>query len=226
MSASERIALLRALDAIRQTTWMAADDKNLTLLLPLDGVCVAHVAGAPVRVTVEGGFPYTQTVVLRVEAKRRAELTLGLRIPAYAENATVQLGDEAPQGAAAGKVFKLKLSVEGQQTVTLQLPIEPRLEKGMHGSAAVLCGDVLMALPAPSGAEWRYAIHPKAEMKWDADTFTCRVQAAVVPAWEQKGGFPAVPPQGVKDDQRQEITLSPAAASPRRIALFPQVAGA
>ncbi len=221
LSASERIALLRALDAIRQTVWMAGKKDELTLLLPLDGTCVTRVSGVPVRLTVEGGFPYTETVTVRVECKQRTDLTLSLRIPGYADDATVQVGDEAPQGAAAGKCYTIARVFEGSETITLHLPIAPRLEKGMHASCAVLCGDVLMALPGDG--EWRMAIDPKAAIKWNADSFTCVCMAAPVPAWEQKGGFPAVPPQGVKSEERVEVTLSPAAASPCRVALLPQV---
>lgn len=226
LSAPERTQLLRALYAARSMAWVASGESALCLMCPVDSVVTTHVGKSPVRITVTGGYPYHGKIKLTVEVKQPTLFSLSLRVPAYANGATVQLTGGEAIPAAAGKLYTVKREYHNGDEITLTIPLEPRLEEGYRGADSVLVGSIMMALPAPDKkVGWQYGLGPDCRLTFDEERFTVTAQAVALPEWTQRGGYPAPPPQGLRGAARCEITLVPACQTTSRIALFPRVEG-
>jgi len=99
-----------------------------------DGVQVHQYAAASVRTTLPDGTvaafdvstAYPAEGRVRVKIRENGEWTLGLRIPDWADGATVRFGDEQPVKAVHGTV-SLRRAFEAGDVIELDLPLAPRV---------------------------------------------------------------------------------------------------
>ncbi|MBE5814806.1 MAG: hypothetical protein E7320_06310 [Clostridiales bacterium] len=217
-------ALLRAFYALRRSVWLAKDDETVALMLPVDSGCVTRFGGVPVRLTARCTGAWERKVTLLVESRQPARFALQLRIPTYAEGATVTVGDVTGRDAAPGELYTLNRTFHNGDEVTLTYRITPRLEKGYRNSTSVWCGNQLMAFCMPENEmEWRYAYVEGARITATQQGQQPQVimTACAAPEWKEKGGFIMPPPQRVAAGMAYELTLLPFAGTEGRIAAFP-----
>jgi hypothetical protein len=89
---------------------------------------------------------------------------LDLRIPAWADGATVAIdGETAP--AAPGTFHRVERDWDGVTELTLTLPMRPRVERRFHDSASISLGPTLLALPI--AAEWTQIAGELPHADWD-----------------------------------------------------------
>jgi hypothetical protein len=75
-----------------------------------------------------------------------AAFPLRLRIPAWAEGATVMVGEKPPVAAAPGTFHVIDRTWSGGDTVTLHLPMPVRVEHGFQDSVRLLRGPLVFSL--------------------------------------------------------------------------------
>ncbi|MEG0741400.1 MAG: glycoside hydrolase family 127 protein [Clostridia bacterium] len=215
-------AVLRALYALRRSVWLLKDDETIAYLLPVAGGCLTRLGGVPVRFTATVTGVEQKEITLQVECKQPVHCNLLLRVPSYADSATVCVSGEKPQAAAQGELYTLARTFQNGDIVTLHLNVSPRLELGYRGCASVYCGGTLMALALPNPqAAWRYALVTDLPMTLAEETAQVQVAASEAPEWQEKAGFILPPPQGVPMGAAYELTLIPYAGTNGRIAAFP-----
>jgi hypothetical protein len=112
-----------------------------------------EVADTPVEIEVETDYPFDETLRLTVRAEHPVELALRLRIPAWAEGATVTLhGNET--AAVAGTYHEVRRSwPPGGATLELRLPMSPCAERRPSGGVSIHRGPLLYGLRI--GEDWR-----------------------------------------------------------------------
>ncbi len=223
---SEVSALLRALYAVRRAVWMSTDDHTLAYMLPVSGGCVTRLGGTHVRLTAETKGIYKQEIAIRFECREPVSCTLKLRIPGYADSASVHVNNEKPKPAATGEMAEVRRTFVNGDLITICLELSPRVETGYRGSASIFVGAKLMALSLPKTEfEWRYALLRSATVSGVEEKGLpyVLVAACEAPEWQQKNGFIQPPPQGVPMDAAYELTLIPFAGTTGRIAAFPCV---
>ena len=221
-------SLLRALYSLRRSVWMAKDDDTVALMLPVDGGCVTRFGGVPVRLTAAVTGLWHRELTIKVESRQPARFALQIRVPSYAENATVTIGEVVGREAAAGEMYTINRTFHNGEEVVLRYDLTPRVEKGYRSSVSIWCGNQLMAFPLPkTSVEWRYAIVEGMQMTADQHGNDPRVMLAAcsAPEWKEKGGFIMPPPQRVAMGQAYELTLIPFAGAEGRIAAFPCASG-
>ena len=214
-------SLIRALYALRQCVWMADAKDGLSLLLPMDSVCVARVDGKAVRVRASCK---ADTLLLTVETAVPTAFSLCVRVPGYAEGATVTAFDKTEE-IAAGALYRVRREFQNGDTLLFHLPQTVRVESGYRGGLTLLAGARLFVLPLENPDDpWRYALDgtelPQSA-RYDAQTDTLRVPAYTA-EWPVKLGFPAPPPQSPARGEAALLTLVPYARARARIALFPR----
>ncbi len=106
-----------------------------------------------VRVALETDYPFSDTLHFRVETASPVRFPLALRVPGWASGATVTVDDGLAVTGEAGSFHRLERQWQGQTTVTLRLPMEPRVERRFHNSVSILRGPLVYALAI--GEEWR-----------------------------------------------------------------------
>jgi DUF1680 family protein len=77
-------------------------------------------------------YPYDGVVRLAVTPDRAARFALRLRIPSWAEGATLQLNGQPLPAALAGAYVELAREWRSGDVVTLNFPLHPRLHRRVH----------------------------------------------------------------------------------------------
>ena len=113
----------------------------------------ANVPGGVLGVETITDYPFRDMVRIVVSAKTPVKAPLLLRIPAWAEGATVAVGTGRPRKAAPGTFYKVEQIWKGRTELVLMLPMRATLRRGMNGSAAVVRGPLVYALQM--GEEWK-----------------------------------------------------------------------
>jgi hypothetical protein len=217
-------SLLRAFSSLRRTVWLAKDDETVALMLPVDSGCVTRFGGVPVRLTAKCSGVWERKLTITVESRQPVRFGLQLRIPSYAENATVSVGEVNGRDAVAGELYTLNRTFHVGDVVTLSYRVSPRTEKGYRNSTSVWCGNQLLAFCLPrSDVEWRFASLEGARLTASGNEQQPVVimPACAAPEWKEKGGFIMPPPQRVAVGEGYELTLMPFAGAEGRIAAFP-----
>lgn len=219
-------ALLRALYALRRSVWLSRDDSTLTYMLPVESGCITRLGGVPVRMTAAVKGLSRKEITLQAELKQPVQFTLELRVPRWADSATVSVNGGKPVQAQPGEKFPLTRLFQSGDTIVLTLASSPRLETGYRGSLSVFCGSTLMALPLPGAEmEWRYALvsGESVTVSEEDGELNVLVTACEAPLWKEKKGFILPPPQNCQMGPAYRLTLIPYAGCGGRIAAFPCV---
>lgn len=221
-------ALLRALYCLRRSVWMSRDDDSISYLLPMEGGCLARLNGVPVRLVASVRGLARKEISLRVETRQPVQFTLELRVPRWADAASLRLNGGKPMKVEPGEKVPVARMFQSGDVLTLTLDASPRMESGYRGSQSVFCGGTLMALPLPEkGMEWRYALLPGegATLSEEDGTLSVLATACEAPQWKEKNGFILPPPQDCAAGPAYRLTLIPFAGCGGRIAAFPCVRG-
>ncbi len=128
--------------------WMATPDGGVAALSLAPSEARLSLAGGPVTVACRSGYPFHETVTLVVRAGRPVRFPLLVRIPGWAEGATV---DGEP--AAPGAFHRVERLWDGESQVAVRLPMRARLERRYHGAVSIRRGPLVYALRI--GEEWR-----------------------------------------------------------------------
>lgn len=132
--------------------WMRTDD-GLAAVAYAPCRVTTDVDGRQVSVDVVTNYPFDDRIHLTVRGERGSEFVLNLRIPAWADAATVQVGAETPTLVASGSVHRIECVGSEPAAISLHLASRFRTERRYHDSVAIYRGPLLYALQI--GEDWR-----------------------------------------------------------------------
>jgi hypothetical protein len=129
--------------------YRAADGVTVNLYAPAEAK-VKLDGGAALAIRQETDYPNSGRVEIGVEPEQPATFTLLLRIPAWAERASVAVNGQPVAGEARpGSFFELRREWKPGDRVMLDMPMSWRLVQGRQrqaGRVAVLRGPVVFCL--------------------------------------------------------------------------------
>jgi hypothetical protein len=99
-------------------------------------------SGQAVTLDITTDYPFSDSVL--VDVRTDGSLSVSLRIPSWAQGATVQVNSNSPLPATPGALQEVK--VTGHTTISLKLPMSLRVERRYNNSAAILYGSLLFGL--------------------------------------------------------------------------------
>ncbi|HKH98568.1 MAG TPA: beta-L-arabinofuranosidase domain-containing protein [Candidatus Sulfotelmatobacter sp.] len=102
--------------------------------------------GTQIALTQKGDYPYDAHVQFEVKASRAAEFAVNLRVPAWAEGASVSVNGK-PGATRAGSFARVEREWKNGDRIDLELPITTRLEAidPQHSeTVALLVGPVVL----------------------------------------------------------------------------------
>lgn len=253
-SAKDAVPLLSQQQAwarFAASLWYATSDDGLAAASYVPCQVNFVAGGTRVRLKVETNYPFDTQVSIEVSVKRPSEFPLYLRIPAWAEQAMIRLPEGELMSLRAGETGCVRRKWAGCERVTLDLPMQPRVTRWFHQSAAVELGALLMCLrpeedmkklgdgqwQVTASSPWNWALVADEAMKAviepdKADRFKrgedaarVLVKAVPIPGWGMEGASAAQPPILPEAEwaQEQVIELTPFGNSSIRIAQFPTV---
>lgn len=158
--------------------------------------------------------------VITVHCKQDVKAALRLRLPAWSRNTEVVINgmdSDAGKDCTAG-YMTIERSWHDGDVISVNLEQTVRLLEGHHQGKYLLKGPVLMTLPVTDESEWAQVLLASAE---EAGKITGLFDTAK--EWKRKGDVPAdipvLPAASGREPANRELT--PYAATPARIALFP-----
>lgn len=109
------------------------DDGVITVHLYAPGsVTFAHPDAGGVELEQITAYPADGTIVLCVTPQRAARFALRLRVPAWAEGATLRIDEAAPTPIAAGTYARIEREWRCGDRVKLEFPMSPRLHRAIN----------------------------------------------------------------------------------------------
>jgi hypothetical protein len=104
------------------------------------------VRGADVRVAVNTDYPFREIINIAVTPARNVRFPLQLRVPAWAEGATVRVGGGAEERATAGALHRIDREWAGQTNISLRFPMRPVVSVRYNEGVAVERGPLVYSL--------------------------------------------------------------------------------
>ena len=234
-------ALHHGLPRFAASLWMASKDGGLTAMSYAPCTVRARAGGETVRIHVQTAYPFDEEVTLRVHTRAELAFPLHLRIPEWAEGATLAINGEQ-QTCRPGSFASLNRMWRSGDTVTLRFPLRVSLSKWYHHSAALCCGPLLLAYAPgakmignwPADMPWAYALllGEGSDMRCDpakaapfghSQPLTVEVKALALPEWAVKDGVADPPPIAPDADSAcaESLVLVPYGATALRVCQFP-----
>jgi DUF1680 family protein len=158
--------------------WLRSSDDGLAAVSYAPCVVTTEVRGVPVRIAVESGYPFDGRVSITVEAAETARFPVRLRVPGWAEGATLAVGTDVTP-LATGEFHEVEREWSGSTVLTMDLPMQVRIERREGGSAAIHRGPLLLAHPI--GEEWRKVAGEDPHADWEVYPTTAWNHALVLP---------------------------------------------
>lgn len=109
------------------------------------------VNDSKVQIILDTGYPFRETLNFKVITERSIEFTLWLRIPSWANNAYLELGERQIK-VKNGDFYPLKSKWTGETAFTLHLPMEIRIESRPNNLYAITRGPLVYSLEL--GEKW------------------------------------------------------------------------
>ena len=132
--------------------WMGTSDAGLAALSYAPCTVAVLIGGVPINTKVETDYPFSDAVEITVRADARVRFPLWLRIPDWADGATVSVGESERREAVAGDFHGIDREWIGTTRITLVLPMRPAAVEHPHGWS-VERGPLVYALKI--GEDWR-----------------------------------------------------------------------
>jgi DUF1680 family protein len=135
--------------------WMATPDNGLAAVVYAPSTVRARVGAAgTVTIAQVTDYPFKGSVTLTVTPSvNRLRFPLLLRIPGWAEGATVTVNGTPVPGVEAGRFARIERLWNRRETVKITLPMATRVTTGYRASVSVERGPLVYALPV--GEDWK-----------------------------------------------------------------------
>jgi hypothetical protein len=159
--------------------WMRTGDDGLAAVAYAPSEASFTSAGVPVTVALDTDYPFRDALTFTVTAESPVSFPLMLRIPAWAEDATLTVDGEGTDAPAPGTFHRVEREWSGETVVQLVLPMQPASQRRYNGSIALERGPLVYSLKI--GEEWRqinqdvpgreaphadYEVHPTTEWNY------------------------------------------------------------
>lgn len=132
--------------------WMSSNDGGLVAAAYSPCEVRTVVNGTPVHLVEETEYPFRGTVRVTVMPAAAVRFPLRLRMPAWANGATVKVNGQAVEARAEAGWARLDRSWAAGDVVELTLPMQPRVTPGYRDSVSILRGPLLFSYSI--GEDW------------------------------------------------------------------------
>ncbi|HLY43322.1 MAG TPA: beta-L-arabinofuranosidase domain-containing protein [Terracidiphilus sp.] len=101
--------------------------------------------GTPVQIIEETGYPFEETVHLTVNPSSPLRFPIQLRIPGWAQGATIRVNGQPAPEPTPGTFASLDRDWQAGDHIALSFPMPPRVSRGFNGSVAIERGPVVFS---------------------------------------------------------------------------------
>lgn len=129
-----------------ESMWMATNDNGLALVSYGPSVVKARVGkDKEVTITEETDYPFKGNVKLTISTEKSIRFPISLRIPGWADSASVSYNNKKVL-IKGGSDFRINRKWKNGDQITLEIPLNMRIEKGYNNSISMLRGPLVFSL--------------------------------------------------------------------------------
>ncbi len=132
--------------------WMKTPDEGIVAAAYAPSRAEFRSGNTPVSVSLDTDYPFRETLTITVAPARPARFPLVLRVPAWAEGATVRVAGAAEEPMKAGTLHRIERAWQGEVQVRVRFPMRPAVVRGYNELVAVERGPLVYSLQI--GEEW------------------------------------------------------------------------
>ena len=133
--------------------WMRSRDGGIVAAAYAPSTLEIEVGGVPVRVELQTDYPFREELRFTVRTQRAVRFPLYLRIPGWAQAATLTVAGRPTPATGAGTFHTIERDWDGVSEVVLSLPMTPRILQRPRGAVSLARGPLLYALRV--GERWQ-----------------------------------------------------------------------
>ena len=150
--------------------WMRSTDGGLAAMAYAPSTVKTEIEGVAVRVELETAYPFSGILTFHVHTDAAARFPLHLRVPGWAQGATLSVGGAKPHTVGAGDFHKVEREWSGDVAIVLELPLRFRSEERPGGAVALYRGPLLFALKVEE--DWRHLRGEPPHNDWEVHPTT------------------------------------------------------
>ena len=132
--------------------WMKTADEGLVAAAWAPCRVETRLRDVPVTVEVHTEYPFRDVIRLTVTPGRSVRFPLMLRVPAWAEGATLRVGSSGEERVTPGTLHRLEREWTGPTGLALRVPMRAAVSARYNDAVAVERGPLVYALRI--GEEW------------------------------------------------------------------------
>jgi hypothetical protein len=125
---------------------MAAPDEGLAVVAYAPCEARTEIKGRAVTVQLDTDYPFRETVALTVTPEAAVRFPLVLRVPGWAEGATLEVDGGAAVPLEPGTFHRIEREWRAATRVTLRFPMRPRITTRYNDAAAIERGPLVYSL--------------------------------------------------------------------------------
>jgi uncharacterized protein len=137
---------------LTSTLWMASAEGGLAAVAYAPCEVRTRIADVAVTIEEETKYPFDGTIRVKLRPEKPLTFPLALRIPQWAEGATIQVNGDTPKPQPTGVFAVLKREWKAGDQVELAFPLKVATQQWYNGSVVVERGPVVFSLAIE--AEW------------------------------------------------------------------------
>jgi uncharacterized protein len=132
--------------------WMASDDDGLAATAYSPSTLTTTVRGIPITIQEDTEYPFRDHIRLTISPAAPTAFPLHLRIPAWADHATLCINNQTQPTPTLGTFARLHRTWNPGDVVELTLPMTPRFIPGFNQSLSINRGPLVFSYPI--GETW------------------------------------------------------------------------
>jgi len=126
--------------------WMQTPDEGIAAVAYAPSEARFESHGVPVTVVLDSDYPFREALDVSITAERAVTFPLVLRVPGWAEGATVRVGDAAEQKMQPGTFHRIAREWHGTTRIALRFPMRPAVTPRYNEAAAIERGPLVYSL--------------------------------------------------------------------------------
>lgn len=132
--------------------WMATPDNGLAATLYSPCQVNTKVRGVAVRLLEETEYPFREVVRITVHPEKAVLFPVMLRVPAWADGATIQVNGNPEANVKTGAFARVERLWTAGDVIDVKFPMKPRLTRWFKQSVALERGPLLFSFQP--GGQW------------------------------------------------------------------------
>lgn len=133
--------------------WMRTKDGGIAATAYAPSKATFDVDGSRVQLSLQTDYPFRERLQLTVSVEKQAKFPLLLRVPGWAEGATMRLDNSAVRQMEPERFFRLNRNWKGSTTIELKFPMKPKAVRRYNQAVSLARGPLVYSLKI--GEEWK-----------------------------------------------------------------------